>query len=158
MKKQLWQANRLFNASASAAAPLTDLIIRLFVAEFFFMAGLTKLSNWEQTVLLFEHEYQVPLLTAEIAAFLGTVTEIALPILLLLGLAGRFSAFGLFIFNVVAVISYEFLWTEAGTVGFMQHVYYGVLLLVPMTHGPGWISVDTLLGKWCDRCCKQKES
>lgn len=42
--------------------PLLDLGIRLWVANVFWKAGLTKISNWDSTVSLFENEYDVPLL------------------------------------------------------------------------------------------------
>lgn len=48
----------------------------------------------------------MPLLAPAVAALLGTAAELALPVLLLLGLGTRFAALALFAFNVVAVISY----------------------------------------------------
>jgi putative oxidoreductase len=55
---------------------------------------------------LFENEYQVPLIPWELAAYLGTATELILPVFLILGLATRLMAVKLFVFNVVAVVSY----------------------------------------------------
>ncbi|MCB1998902.1 MAG: hypothetical protein KDG57_24000, partial [Rhodoferax sp.] len=43
--------------------PLAQLAARLYLAQVFFLAGLTKLGDWETTLLLFENEYQVPLLS-----------------------------------------------------------------------------------------------
>ena len=57
------------------------------------------------------------------------------------GLAGRFSAGVLFIFNIMAVISYPAL----NEVGLKDHVYWGILLLVPLLHGPGKISIDSFI-------------
>lgn len=37
--------------------PLAQLAARLYLAQVFFLAGLTKLRDWESTLLLFEHEY-----------------------------------------------------------------------------------------------------
>lgn len=128
-------------------SPILDLGIRLWVAYAFFISGLTKTKSWDSTLALFEYEYEVPLLPPDVAAFMGTAAELSLPVLLVLGLAGRLSALGLFAFNIVAVVSYPFLWTEEGSVGFMQHVYWGVLLLVTALHGPGKLSLDYLLGR-----------
>jgi len=68
----------------------------------------------------------------------GTGVELIFPVFLTLGLAGRFSAGVLFIFNIMAVVSYPAL-NEAGL---KDHVYWEILLLVPLLHGPGKISID----------------
>jgi len=132
-------------------APVGDLLIRGWVAWVFFLAGLTKIQSWETTKQLFEHEYVVPLIPSTWAAFMGTSAELMLPVLLVLGLLGRIPALCLFFFNIVAVISYPFLLTEAGAVGLNDHFYWGVLLMVLMLHGPGKVSLDTLLCRWCSK-------
>ncbi|HWQ39872.1 MAG TPA: DoxX family protein [Burkholderiales bacterium] len=125
------------------AAPVLDLGIRLYVANVFFKSGLTKIASWDTTLVLFEYEYAVPLLPTAVAAWLATAVELIFPVLLAVGLAGRFSAFVLFVFNYVAVISYPGL-SEGG---FKDHFYWGFLLLVPLFHGPGKLSVDHLI-RW----------
>ena len=122
-------------------SPVVDLAFRLWVANVFWKSGLTKIANWETTVFLFTEEYQVPLLSPELAAFLGTGAELLLPPLLAFGLATRFAAIALFIFNIVAVISYPAL----NAVGLKDHIYWGLMLLVPIFHGPGKLSIDQLL-------------
>src|SRR5258705_12300764 len=87
-------------------APVGDLAIRLWVANVFFKSGLAKIQNWEGTLYLFQNEYKVPLLPPELAAYAGVGTELFFPILLALGLATRFTGFVLFVFNIVAVLSY----------------------------------------------------
>jgi putative oxidoreductase len=119
-------------------APFLDLAIRLWVGNVFFKSGLTKIQSWDSTVTLFTYEYSVPLLPPEVAAMLGTAAELALPVLLVLGLGTRFAAFGLFIFNIIAVASYP----DLSDVGLKDHKVWGLLLLVPLLHGPGAISVD----------------
>ena len=84
--------------------PLAQLAARLYVAQVFFASGLTKLRDWDTTLALFADEYRVPFLPTEWAALLGTGGEIVLPVLLALGLAGRFAALGLSVLNIVAVI------------------------------------------------------
>jgi len=123
--------------------PLLNLGIRVLVASVFFKSGLTKIASWDTTLALFESEYAVPLLPPELAAYLGTAAELALPVLLVLGLGTRLSALALFIFNIVAVISYP----DLGEVGLKDHQYYGLLQLVTLLHGPGKISLDHLLGR-----------
>jgi putative oxidoreductase len=124
-------------------APILDLGIRLFVAMVFFKSGLTKISNWNATLFLFENEYHVPLLSPNVAAYLGTPAELGLPVLLALGLGSRFAAAALFVFNIVAVISYP----DLGEVGLRDHQYWGLLLLITLMHGPGKLSVDHVISK-----------
>jgi len=120
------------------ASPLADLGVRLWVANVFWKSGLTKFQSMDSTIMLFEYEYKVPLLSPTVAAYLGTFTELAFPVLLALGLGGRFSAFVLFVFNIIAVISYP----DLNPAGIQQHQLWGLLLLVTMLHGPGRISID----------------
>ena len=122
-------------------SPGVDLLIRILVASVFFQSGLTKIANWSSTVSLFENEYAVPLLSPDIAALLGTGVELFFPVLLVLGLGTRFAAAVLFVFNIVAVISYP----DLGEVGLKDHQTWGLLLLVALLHGPGRLSLDHLL-------------
>lgn len=119
-------------------APLADLGLRLWVATVFFKSGLTKIASFDSTVQLFTYEYHVPLLSPEVAAYLGTFTELVFPVLLVLGLGGRLSAGVLFLFNIVAVISYP----DLNPAGIEQHQVWGLMLLVTLLHGPGKLSVD----------------
>lgn len=143
-------AARLIDAAEAARkglgylTPLLDFGIRLFVASVFFKAGLTKIASWSTTLTLFEYEYAVPLLPPELAAWLGTAAELTLPVLLVLGLGTRLSALALFVFNIIAVISYPGL----GEVGLKDHQYWGLLLLVTLCHGPGPLSLDHLIRRW----------
>ena len=127
------------------ASPVADLAIRLWVANVFWKSGIASLHDWETTVDLFRYEYQVPLLSPQAAAILGTGAELLFPVLLVVGLATRFSAASLFIFNIIAVISYPSL----GEAGLKDHIYWGILLLVTLLHGPGKISIDHFIRrKW----------
>lgn len=92
----------------------------------------------QSTLFLFQYEYQVPLLPPLFAAYLGTAIELIFPLLLALGLAGRFAAAVLFVFNIMAVVSYPALQTAAK----LDHLMWGIMLLVPLLHGPGKLSID----------------
>jgi len=124
-------------------SPIGDLILRCWVANAFWVSGLTKIQNWDSTLYLFNDEYAVPLLSPEIAAYLGTATELGFPVLLAFGLLGRFAALSLFLFNIVAVLSYP----DLGAAGIEQHKVWGVMLLVCLLHGPGKLSLDYLFKK-----------
>ena len=121
-----------------AAQPLAQLAARLYVAQIFFGSGVTKLRDWEITLALFEDEYHVPLLPPEVAALLGTAGELALPVLLVLGLTGRLAAAGLSVVNLVAVISLA----EIAPAALQQHVFWGSLLVGLVLWGPGRWSLD----------------
>ncbi len=124
--------------------PVFDLGIRLYVASVFLRSGWVKVSDWESTLALFENEYHVPLLSPKLAAIMGAGGELGLPVLLALGLAGRFGAAGLFVVNLVAVLSYP----DLSDLGRADHLLWGVLLLVTLLHGPGRLSVDYWLKRW----------
>lgn len=121
-----------------ALQPLALLAARLYVARVFFLSGLTKIQDWETTLALFADEYQVPLLPPELAAYAGTAGELVLPVLLALGLAGRFGAMGLFVLNIVAVLSLQ----EIADAALQQHIFWGSLLAGLVLWGPGNWSVD----------------
>ncbi len=125
-------------------APLLDVGLRLFLANVFFKSGLTKIQTWDSTLYLFNEEYRVPLLPPEFAAYLATGAELALPVLLVFGLFGRFAALGLSILNAVAAYSY---YNELSEAGLNQHIYWGLLLAVLMLHGMGKWSLDAWLEK-----------
>ncbi|MFC3150738.1 DoxX family protein [Litoribrevibacter euphylliae] len=128
---------------ATRAYPLLSLMIRLYLAQVFFSAGLTKITDWETTLVLFEYEYAVPLLPFELAAYLATFSELLFPLLLVAGMGTRIAAIALFILNIVAVISLE----EMATAALYLHVIWGILLAQLILHGPGFISLRALLAK-----------
>ena len=123
--------------------PLAQLAARLYLAQVFFLAGLSKLRDWETTLLLFENEYAVPLLSPALAAAAGTAGELVLPVLLVLGLGGRIAALGLSIVNVVAVIALP----EIPQAALQLHQFWGSLLLGLLLWGPGRWSVDAVLAR-----------
>ena len=131
----LWRpiTRALENLQAPAA-----LLARAYVAEAFFRSGLTKIRDWDTTLALFADEYHVPLLSPGAAAVMGTAGELALPVLLMLGLGGRFAALGLSVVNGVAVISLS----EIAPAALQQHITWGVLLAGLAIHGVGRWSLD----------------
>lgn len=118
------------------------LALRCYIGWQFFKAGMVKLSDWEATRQLFRGEYHVPLLPPDLAAVMGAGGETLLPLLLALGLLSRPAALGLFMVNVMAVLSYPQLFTFACPAAVNDHKYWGMLLLVLAVFGPGRLSVD----------------
>lgn len=129
------------NWALDALQPLAALVARVYVAQVFFLAGLTKLRDWGTTVALFTDEYKVPLLSPAVAAVLGTAGELVLPILLVLGFAGRFSALGLFVVNAVAVVALS----DIAPAALQQHFLWGALLAALAVYGVGPWSVDRFI-------------
>lgn len=124
--------------------PLAALMARAYVAQVFFLSGLTKLRDWSVTLALFQDEYKVPLLPPEIAAAMGTAGELVLPVLLLLGLFGRFAALGLSVVNAVAVLSLA----EIAPAALQLHITWGILLAALAVFGCGRWAADTLVWAW----------
>lgn len=104
--------------------------------------------------MLFTEEYRVPLLSPQVAAVMGTAGELVMPVLLVLGLAGRFAALGLSVVNVVAVLSLS----EIAPAALQQHITWGVLLAALVIYGVGRWSVDCLwLKPWSLRQSSPKD-
>jgi putative oxidoreductase len=125
-------------------APLADLVTRLYLAKVFIASGWNKVQDWESTLYLFREEYHVPLLPPELAAYLGAGGELVLPVLLAFGLWTRFSACGLFIINVVAVISY-FDSLKDSPAALQDHLQWGLLLSLLIVGTVKQLTVDHLL-------------
>ncbi|MFQ3248928.1 MAG: putative oxidoreductase [Glaciecola sp.] len=121
--------------------PIVLLAARFYVAWVFFKSGLTKLRDWDSTLMLFEYEYAVPVLNFEVAAYLATFGEIVLPIMLFVGVLSRKAAIGLFIVNIVAVISLE----DMPAAALNEHIFWGALLLLITVWGAGKLSLDHVL-------------
>lgn len=125
-------------------APLVDLAARLYLANVFFASGWNKVQDWESTLYLFREEYHVPLLTPELAAYLGTGGELVLSVLLAIGLWTRFSACGLFVLNIVAVISYYDSLKDSPA-ALQDHLQWGLLLSLLIVGTVKQLTVDHLL-------------
>lgn len=121
------------------------LVLRVYVAWIFLKAGMLKLGDWGQTLELFQSEYQVPLLSPVLAAYLGTAGELIFPVLIIIGLATRWAALGLFAVNAMAVISYPQLFEFECPAAINDHKYWGMLIAALFVFGAGRLSLDYLL-------------
>jgi putative oxidoreductase len=144
------RAARLYGSVAQLIdrlQPIFGLALRVYVARVFFLSGLTKLHDWNITLALFRNEYHVPLLPPAVAAVLGASAELGLPVLLFFGFGTRFAAAALFVFNIVAAISYP----DLSAAGLKDHILWGALLMVIFFYGPGKLSLDHWIGRRLDR-------
>ena len=117
------------------------LIARFAIASVFFLSGRTKveglLTITPSTYALFEDEYQVPLLSTNVAAHLATYAEHLFPILLVLGLLTRVSALALFGMTLVIQL---FVYPDA----WPTHLTWAAILLPLIGRGGGKLSLDRL--------------
>jgi len=143
--RQLIQRAQALTSLADHLQPLALLALRLYVSSVFFRAGVIKVSDWSATLALFHDEYKVPLLPPDLAACVGAFGELAFPVLITLGLAGRLGAAGLFVVNAMAVISYPQLWGFDCPAAIHMHFTWGAILLGLVVFGPGKLSLDALV-------------
>lgn len=154
MKKMAWifKLAEWKLAMLEKLVPFINILPRVVVAEVFWSSGVLKLpagflgvgkGNWDNTLLLFEYEYQLPVLSPQLAAYMGTAFEIICPVLLVLGLGSRAAAGILLIMTAVIEFGYQHS---------TEHVYWATLLCLVIIQGPGKLSVDCLIRKKSDAC------
>lgn len=117
--------------------PILVFISRVWMARIFWHSGLVKISNWDATIYLFEHEYKTPWLPPEFAAYAATTIELICPILLLFGFATRFATLPMLAMVWVIHLVYP---DEV-------NLYWAILLGMILFYGPGYLSIDALLKK-----------
>jgi putative oxidoreductase len=119
------------------------LAARFFPAAVFWQSGETKVAGWHlkpSAISLFENEYQLPLIDPTLAAYVSAFSEHFFPILLVIGLAARFSALALLCMTVVIeIFVYPGAWPTHGV--------WATCLLVVIARGPGWLSLDHLIAR-----------
>ena len=122
---------------------LVLLFVRIVAAQPFWASGRTKVEGLfalrPSTIDLFREEYNLPLISPELAAPLTMVAEHVLPALLVLGLLTRFSALGLIVMTlVIQFLVYPDAWWPV-------HSLWLGLLLVIVQRGGGTLALDRLL-------------
>jgi putative oxidoreductase len=117
---------------------LLALALRVGAAAVFWLSGQAHLASWDTTIELFTEEYKVPLLPPDIAAYMAVSIEVAMPILLVLGLLTRAAALVLIgMTTVIEVFVYPQAWPT--------HIQWVAMLLVLLCRGPGKLSLDHVL-------------
>ena len=137
--------DRAMNLAERIPMDLILLAVRIGVAMIFLKSGMTKttegLTLADQTFVLFEYEYALPIIPHDIAAYLATYAEHILPIMLIIGLGGRLAALGLLgMTAVIQIFVYPNLWDI--------HLFWAGALLLLIAKGPGMVSVDWVLAKF----------
>jgi putative oxidoreductase len=138
---------------------LVALALRFVMARVFFLSGQTKISGptvplayqdfsfsitlptqvRDETVRAFETQFATSPVWPSLIAHVVAYAEFILPICLIIGFGTRLSALILLIMTVTlqAYVNPDGLWTT--------YVYWGSILLVLMTCGPGAISLDRII-------------
>ena len=116
--------------------PKLDLLVRLGVAQGFFVSGVLKVTNWESALYLAAHEYPVRWMDPVLAAWLGAAIELVCPVLLAAGLLTRYTALPMLGLILVEQCSYN------ATDG---QLFTAALLGWYVVQGAGGFSLDALL-------------
>lgn len=137
---------------------LIALLGRFSIAATFWQSGQTKVEGflldpiggdvhlgWPRlaasTIPLFQEEYRLPVIPPEIAAYAAATAEHVFPLLLLLGLATRLSAFALLMMTLTIQL---FVYPAA----YATHGVWATVLLYLLARGGGAYSFDSL---WLSR-------
>ncbi len=119
------------------------LAARIFPAAVFWQSGQTKVAGFHlkpSAIALFQNEYQLPLIDPTIAAYASAFSEHFFPILLVIGLATRFSALALlFMTAVIEIFVYPDAWPTHGV--------WATCFLLVIARGPGSLSLDRLIAR-----------
>ena len=133
------------------------LVARFSIAAVFWNSGQTKVEGlavnfisgefrlgWprlsDSAVALFQDEYKLPFIPPELAAPMAATAEHVFPLLILFGLATRFSALALLVMTLVIQV---FVYPGA----YATHATWAAVLLYLMARGPGLLSVDHWLAR-----------
>lgn len=133
------------------------LLGRFSIAAIFWKSGQTKIQGFaldivsgefqfgwphlsDSVVDLFRDEYRLPFLPPELAALMGATAEHVFPVLILIGLATRFSALALL--GMTATIQF-LVYPDA----YPTHGVWAAVLIFLIARGPGPVSLDHLLAR-----------
>ncbi len=136
---------------------LIALLGRFSIAAVFWKSGQTKVQGFaidivsgefkfgvpqlsDSVVALFRDEYRLPLVPPEIAAPLAAFAEHLFPLLILIGLATRFSALALLVMTATIQL---LVYPDA----YPTHGVWAAVLLFLIAKGPGAVSIDRLIAR-----------
>lgn len=134
-------------ATGKVPEGLVLLFLRIAVAGIFWRSGRTKIADdsvfriSDTTYFLFENEYSGVPLPSDFAAVAATTAEHVFPVLLVMGLATRFSALALL--GMTLIIQF-FVYPDAW---WTTHMLWAAMLLILMVRGAGIFSTDHLIAR-----------
>ena len=126
------------------------LVTRIALAGIFWRSARTKVEEGSILTIKDTTFYQfsdapfnqVPIFNGELGAYVTTYMEHLLPVLLVLGLATRFGALGIFVMTMVIQI---FVFPEM-IIWWQTHILWVAMALVLIVRGGGIFSLDRLTG------------
>ncbi len=116
--------------------PKIDVLIRLALAEQFFVSGVLKLTHWDTALDLAANEYPVSFMSPVAAAYVGVSIEVAGAVLLALGFMTRYAAVPMLILSLVIQYAYR---------SFDSQLFWAALFAWYAIVGAGPVSVDHML-------------
>tara|TARA_R110002110_G_scaffold314364_2_gene527544 strand:+ start:2097 stop:2579 length:483 start_codon:yes stop_codon:yes gene_type:complete len=129
-------------------ASFIALMMRGAIFLIFFLSARTKVDGFmtmkQSTFYLFQNEYALPFLPYKIGAYMATFNEHVFSILVLIGLATRFSSLVLLGMTLVIEI---FVYPDA----YVVHLSWAAMLVYLLARGPGTLSLDHLIKKGMER-------
>ena len=154
LRNLLEQTIDLFGAIPDS---LIALLGRFSIAAIFWKSGQTKIQGFaidivsgeyafgiprlsDSAVGLFRSEYRLPLMPPELAAPMAAFAEHLFPLLILIGLATRFSAGALLAMTLTIQL---FVYPDA----WPTHGVWATVLIFLMAKGPGVFSLDHLISR-----------
>jgi len=110
------------------------------IEKFHIKLPVLPLDMKSTTLFQFRGDFALPLLPAELSAWMATLGEFALPLLLVFGLFTRFAAAGLLVMTlVIQIFVFPDAWWSA-------HALWAAMLLFIIGRGPGRVSLDHVIG------------
>lgn len=122
--------------SSRVLAPLWLLLFRVWIAWIFLASGLTKIDDFGNTILLFQYEYGVRLISPALAAWLVTFFELVAPVAIALGLFSRLAPIPLIIMTLVIQFTY---------LDHPDHFWWLAIMGLLVLRGPGPLAIDAVL-------------
>ena len=130
---------------------------RFFIASVFWKSGQTKVQGFavdiisgefqfgvprlsDSVVALFRDEYRLPIVPPELAAPMAAFAEHLFPVLILIGLATRFSAVALLVMTLTIQL---LVYPDA----YPTHGLWATVLVFLIAKGPGVFSVDHVIAR-----------
>lgn len=126
------------------ASHILLLFIRISVGYVFWDSGLTKISGIDNTIILFEYEYDLPFLSPVVGAYASIFAELVFGGAIIAGFVTRLSAIPLIIMTLII----QFLVIQN-----TEHFTWLFQLCTLAIYGGGFISLD---GFVCKFLCKKK--
>lgn len=149
------QVERCVDLLSAIPDSLIVLLGRFSIAAIFWKSGQTKIQGFaidivsgeyslglprlsDSVVELFRNEYRLPLIPPEVAAPMAAFAEHLFPLLILIGLATRFSALALLVMTLTIQL---LIYPDA----YPSHGVWATVLLFLIARGPGVLSLDHLI-------------